>query len=117
MSVITLTATTGTLAPESSFLIPESVAARFALRGATAEDAPAIHALLVEHLTEGHLLPRELAEIALHAHRFVVATEGDSVVACAELAPLSRSVSEIRSLVVSRDARGCGVGTEMIEEL
>ena len=87
------------------------------LRGATSGDAHAIHALIVEHLAEGHLLPRDLAEIAMHAHRFVVAVHGERVVACAELAPLSRSVSEVRSLVVSRGARRLGVGRQIVEEL
>jgi len=87
------------------------------LRGATSGDAHAIHALIVEHLAEGHLLPRDLAEIAMHAHRFVVAVHEERVVACAELAPLSRSVSEVRSLVVSRGARRLGVGRQIVEEL
>ncbi len=87
------------------------------LRSATTEDAGAIHALIVGHLAEGHLLPREREEIASHAHRFVVAVRDDRVVACAELAPLSRNVSEVRSLVVSRDARSLGVGREIIDEL
>lgn len=88
-----------------------------ALRTADAGEAPAIHALIVEHLAEGHLLPRELGEIVVHAHRFVVALEGANVVACAELAPLSRSVAEVRSFVVSRQARSLGVGRRMIDEL
>lgn len=87
------------------------------LRGAMAADAPAIHALIVAHLAEGHLLPRELDEITAHAHRFVVATRDDRIVACAELAPLSRQVSEVRSLVVSGEARTLGVGSEIIDEL
>ena len=88
-----------------------------ALRAATAADAGAIHALLMEHLAEGRLLPRELDEVTVHAHRFVVATHDERVVACAELAPLSRSVSEVRSLVVTREARDLGVGTAIIDEL
>ena len=88
-----------------------------ALRGATSADAPAIHGLLVEHLAEGHLLPRELSEVTFHAHRFVVAIQDGRVAACAELAPLSRSVSEVRSLVATRDARGVGVGADIILEL
>jgi amino-acid N-acetyltransferase len=39
------------------------------------------------------------------------------VIACAELAPLSRSVAEIRSLVVSREARGLHLGRQLVEEL
>ena len=87
------------------------------LRTATADDAEAIHALITGHAAEGHLLPRARGEIAVHAHRFVVACQDDRVVACAELAPLSRDVSEIRSLVVSEEARRLGLGRELIDEL
>lgn len=96
---------------------PPAAGPQVDLRAATAEDAGAVHALIVGHLAEGHLLPRERDEIAIHAHRFVVAESEDGVVACAELAPLSRDVSEVRSLVVSRDARGLGLGTEIIDQL
>jgi len=88
-----------------------------ALQTATAADAGGIHALIVEHLADGHLLPRELGEIAVHAGRFVVALQGDRVVACAELAPLSRSVAEVRSLVVGRGARSAGLGRTIVDEL
>jgi amino-acid N-acetyltransferase len=99
----------------------QAVAARvepgIALRAATIADAPAIHALIVEHLAEGHLLPRELTEISVHAQRFIVGVNEGRIVSCAELAPLSRAVSEIRSLVVSSDARSMGVGSDMIDAL
>ncbi len=88
-----------------------------ALRTASPSEADAIHGLIVEHLAEGHLLPRELGEIAIHAHRFMVAVQNDQVIACAELAPLSRGVSEARSFVVSREARSLGLGHLIIEEL
>ena len=87
------------------------------LRGACTEDAHAIHALIVDHQAEGRLLPREFVEIGTHAHRFVVAEQDGHVVACAELAPLSRSVAEVRSLVVSADARSLGVGSQILDEL
>ena len=76
-----------------------------AIRTASAHEADAIHELIDEHLTEGHLLPRELGEILVHVHRFVVAVQDADVLAFAELAPLSRSVAEVRSMVVSREAR------------
>jgi N-acetylglutamate synthase-like GNAT family acetyltransferase len=87
------------------------------IRTASAHEADAIHELIDEHLAEGHLLPRELDEILAHAHRFVVAVQDDEVLACAELAPLSRSVAEVRSMVVSREARQRGVGRRMLDEL
>jgi amino-acid N-acetyltransferase len=87
------------------------------LRTAGPEEAPAIHGLILDHLQEGHLLPRELEEISLHAGRFVVAVHRGRVLACAELAPLSSSVAEVRSLVVGREARGSGVGARIVDEL
>ena len=91
--------------------------APLAVRPATAADADAIHALIADHQEEGHLLPRDSGEILIHAHRFVVAVQGDQVLACADLAPLSRTVAEIRSLVVSRDARTNGTGRRIVDEI
>lgn len=88
-----------------------------ALRAAVAADAPALHALIAAHLEEGRLLPRTLGELADHAHRFVVATLGGRIVGCAELAPLSAAVAEVRSLVVGREARQSGLGHRMVDEL
>ena len=94
------------------------------LRAAVAADAPALHALIAAHLEEGRLLPRALGELADHSHRFVVAIQGekvagqgDRIVGCAELAPLSKAVAEVRSLVVSREARQSGLGQRMVDEL
>jgi amino-acid N-acetyltransferase len=93
---------------------------QIAIRPATAADAPALHALIAAHLEEGRLLPRTLDELVVHAPRFVVAvdtTSDDRVVGCAELAPLSQAVAEVRSLVVGRDARRHGLGVRMVEDL
>jgi len=87
------------------------------LRAATAADAPALHALIAAHLEEGRLLPRTLGELTDHAPRFVVALQGDRIVGCAELAPLSAAVAEVRSLVVSSQARQSGLGHRMVDEL
>jgi amino-acid N-acetyltransferase len=91
------------------------------IRQAIVADAPALHALIAAHLEEGRLLPRALDELTVHAPRFVVAVEtsssGDRIVGCAELAPLSSAVAEVRSLVVSARARRHGLGVRMVEEL
>jgi amino-acid N-acetyltransferase len=87
------------------------------IRQATSDDAPAIHTLITGHLDEGHLLPRQLGEIEVHASRFVVAVEDGEIVGCVDLAPLSRTVAEIRSLVVSEPARCAGIGRRLIDSL
>lgn len=90
---------------------------RAVLRAATSADAPALHALIDAHQHEGHLLPRALGELAAHAPRFVVAVRGSRLLGCAELAPLSHAVAEVRSLVVDEQARGLGLALEMVERL
>ena len=110
----------------------KSAQPQIVLRAAVAADAPALLELIAAHLEEGRLLPRTLDELTVHAPRFVVAVEqpaeirrgdnasagrGDRIVGCAELAPLSPNVAEIRSLVVSRAARNTGVGNRMVEAL
>jgi amino-acid N-acetyltransferase len=87
------------------------------LRSADRSHARKLHALITANLEEGRLLPRTLDELTRHADRFVVATRGRRIVGCAELAPLSANVAEVRSLAVDRSARGAGVGTMLVEEL
>lgn len=116
MSVETLTMPAPAMPPvavrDAAHLAPA-----VALRSARAEDAAAILSLIESHLDEGHLLPRTLAELIVHAPRFVVGVAGTRVVACAELAPLSATVAEVRSLVVHLDARHDGVGRQLVDEL
>jgi len=87
------------------------------VRQATSADADAIHALIADHQQEGHLLSRDPGEIFVHAQRFVVAVAGDRIIACGDLAPLSRTVAEIRSLVVSSEARATGTGRRIVDEI
>jgi amino-acid N-acetyltransferase len=87
------------------------------LRTAEVREAKKLHALIQANLEEGHLLPRTLGELAIHANRFVVAVKGRSIVGCAELAALSPTVAEVRSLAVDANARGGRVGVMIVEEL
>ena len=86
-------------------------------RQAHAVDAGAIHHLIVENLEAGHLLPRTLEDVTSHAERFLVAESDGAVVGCAELAPLSASVAEVRSLVVDQQARGRHIGPQLVAQL
>lgn len=87
------------------------------LRSGTSEEASALHELIASHAEEGHLLPRALDELTCRAPRFVVAVQRRRIVGCAELAPLSGAVAEVRSLVVHREARHLGIGKSLVDEL
>ena len=87
------------------------------LRTADVREAKKLHALIQANLEEGHLLPRTLAELTAHASRFVVAVKGRAIVGCAELAALSPTVAEVRSLAVDAAARGSRVGVMIVDEL
>jgi amino-acid N-acetyltransferase len=91
--------------------------ARITLRTAEVREARKLHALIEANLEEGHLLPRTLGELEAHASRFVVAVKGRTIVGCAELAALSPTVAEVRSLAVDASARGGHVGTAIVDEL
>ena len=90
---------------------------RITLRTADESEARKLHTLIQANLEEGHLLPRTMAELTKHASRFVVAVRGRKIVGCAELAPLSVQVAEVRSLAVDQKERGNGVGTMLIDDL
>lgn len=91
--------------------------ARITLRTADASLAPTLHALITANLEEGRLLPRMLEELKIHAGRFVVAVRGRTIVGCAELAPLSAHLAEVRSLAVATNARANGIGAMLVAEL
>jgi len=91
--------------------------ARITLRTAEVREARKLHTLIQANLEEGHLLPRTLTELEAHATRFVVAVKGRAIVGCAELAALSPTVAEVRSLAVDASARGGHVGTAIVDEL
>ena len=88
------------------------------LRTAVRTDARRILDLIQQNQQEGHLLPRQLSELIGRIDHFVVGVDGrGSIVGCAELAPLSPAVAEIRSLVVAEKRRGEGIGRHIVEEI
>jgi len=87
------------------------------LRAGVAADAAAIHGLITANLSVGHLLPRTFEDVESHAERFIVAEREGAVIGCAELAPLSAEVGEVRSLVVDEASRGQRVGLTMVTAL
>ena len=91
------------------------------IRAAGTADIAAIHQLITDNLEVGHLLPRSADDVARSVSRFVVATTAETtaggVIGCAELAPLSAGVAEVRSLVVAAAFRGRQIGPNLVSRL
>jgi amino-acid N-acetyltransferase len=94
-----------------------TVSDRVTLRAASSADARALYRLISSNIAAGHLLPRRLDEITVHASRFVVAVCRRTIIGCAELAPLSGQLAEVRSLAVEDSARGQRIGTQLVAEI
>ncbi len=86
-------------------------------RQACGADAPAVHPPIADTHQPGHLLPRTIDDVTANIARFTVAESGGAVVGCAELAPLSREVAEVRSLVVTERSRGQHIGPRLVAHL
>jgi len=90
---------------------------RLTVKRAEPAHAQALYALITANLEEGHLLPRTLEELAVHAERFTIVVRGKKIVGCAELAPLSVQVAEVRSLAVDARERAKGIGAMLVDDL
>lgn len=85
------------------------------MRRARLEDAPAIYALIAHYAAEGILLARTEANICEHIAQFLVCVSSRSIVGCAALESYSANLSEIRSLAVSPELRGSGLGGRLLQ--
>ena len=90
---------------------------RLSFRTATSADAQQLFTLIEAHTAEGHLLARGHVDLTANAARFAVAEHSGTIIGCAELAPLSGRVAEVRSLVVDASARGLGTGRALVTDL
>lgn len=82
---------------------------------ARAEDADGITQLIQSYVDEGKLLARTLGEIdELLPSLFVAVTDDGEILGCAALEIYSPKLAEIRSLAVSSNAQGLGIGRRLV---
>lgn len=93
------------------------MAAETYLRKARIGDVKSIHGLLYESSRQGLLLPRSFSDLYSRLRDYVVAAdrESDVVQGCCALSICWENLAEIRSLVVSADQRGRGLGRKLVE--
>ena len=92
-----------------------NISTKVSIRSAATGDIPAIAELIKPFVDEGSLLERTFDEFEeLLPNFFVAVDENDVIVGCAALEIYSRKLAEIRSLAVSSDVQGQGVGRRLV---
>ena len=84
------------------------------VRMASSDDAHAIHALLEPYADEGIVLRRSVEDILLYINNFRVAYRGDKLCGCVAVRDFGSKLMEVRSLVISPDMQGQGIGRILI---
>lgn len=86
------------------------------LRAAEGTDVAAITALVNHFARIGLMLPRSMEQIEATIGEFVVAYDSDgTLLGCAALRQMTGDLAEIRSLAVSEQAQGRGIGAALVQ--
>jgi len=84
---------------------------------AVTSDVKDIHALIQIYAEKGLVLPRSLLSIYQHLQCMYVVKEKNKIVGVAGLHILGHDLGEIRSLVVSPDHMGQGIGRMLVNHI
>ncbi|MCE5228918.1 N-acetyltransferase [bacterium] len=84
------------------------------VRPAVLDDAEALYELIAEASRTTTVLPRERENIIQSVRDFVLVEFEGRIIGCGALALFTRTLAEVRSLVVAADWRGRGVGSLVV---
>ncbi len=87
------------------------------IRPACKADIPQITSLINSFAARNLMLPRTEEQVEQVLDEFLVAVDGEKVVGCASLVELDAGLVEIRSLAVSEEAQGKGIGSKLVRML
>ena len=85
------------------------------LRKAKLSDIPAMQELVKQEVIDGIILKRTDDEVATNIRSYVLVFVDDKLAGYGALHIHSAELSEIRSLIVSPEARGLGIGKKIVE--
>lgn len=89
----------------------------YTFRQATRSDVGAIEALVTELSGLGQLLPRTSESIETTIGHWRIALSEGQLIGCGSILPHSETLAEVRSLAVKQQARGNGLGGEILSAL
>lgn len=83
-------------------------------RKATLADIGPMQRLVAPKVDDGTILARSDDELATNIRSYILATDSDALVGFAALHIHSPELAEIRSLIVSGERRGHGIGSDLV---
>lgn len=86
-------------------------------RNATPDDVESLHNLITGYAEKGIMLPRSREALLRNIDTFVVAEIDGKFVGCGALTRLGEDLVEIRSLGMSEEFKGYGIGGLIVERL
>lgn len=87
------------------------------IRLARTSDIKGIRQLIDSYAPEGRLLSKETVTLYESVQEFTVAVEGDQVVGCGALHVLWEDLAEVRTVAVSENLHGTGIGHQILESI
>ena len=85
------------------------------IRNAKVADAKQIHAIISDFAGLDRMLFRSMANIYENIQTFIVAEDDGRVVGCVALSVMWSDLAEVKSLAVSRDMNGKGIGRQLVD--
>ncbi|MGM7634366.1 N-acetyltransferase [Bacillus sp. Hm123] len=84
---------------------------------AKTSDVPAIYQLIQRYAEKGVVLPRSLLSLYQQIQSLYVMKESDDILGVAGLHVLGQDLGEVRSLVVSPEHAGKGIGRQLVDHV
>lgn len=80
-------------------------------------DIKAMQELVKDEVASGVILPRSDDEIATNIRSYIVVCDQDQIVGFCALHIHTINLAEVRSLVISKNLRGSGIGSELVRKI
>jgi amino-acid N-acetyltransferase len=87
------------------------------VRNAELDDVDILYELIQNYANQGIMLPRSKDMLAEHIDTFFVAEIDNNLVGCGALTRLGPDLLEIRSLGITHEFKGLGIGSQLIQSL